>query len=76
MESGCRCPEEVAFASFDESAWTSLVKPSVTLIAQPTREIGKAAVELLLGRIAEPHRPVRQLVLGHELRLRRSCGCP
>ena len=76
MESGRRCPEEVAFASFDESAWTSLVKPSVTLIAQPTREIGKAAVELLLGRIAEPHRPVRQVVLRHELRLGHSCGCP
>lgn len=76
IESGLRCPDEVAFACFDEAAWTSLVTPSVTLIAQPTRDIGKAAVELLLGRIAEPHRPVRQLVLGHELRLRRSCGCP
>lgn len=75
IESGLPCPERVAFASFDEAAWTSLVTPSVTLIAQPTRDIGKAAVELLLGRIAEPHRPVRQLVLGHELRLRRSCGC-
>lgn len=76
IESGLRCPEDVAFGSFDEAAWTRLVNPAVTLIAQPTREIGKAAVELLLGRIAEPHRPVRQLVLGHELRCRRSCGCP
>ncbi len=76
IESGLRCPDDVAFACFDEAAWASLVTPSVTLIAQPTRDIGKAAVELLLGRIAEPHRPVRQLVLGHELRLRRSCGCP
>jgi len=76
IESGLRCPEDVAFASFDEASWTSLVSPAVTLIAQPTRDIGKAAVELLIGRIAEPHRPVRQLVLGHELRLRRSCGCP
>lgn len=76
IESGLRCPEDVAFASFDEASWTSLVRPAVTLIAQPTRDIGKAAVEMLLGRIAEPHRPVRQLVLGHELRLRRSCGCP
>lgn len=76
IESDLRCPEDVAFASFDEASWTSLVRPAVTLIAQPTRDIGKAAVELLLGRISEPHRPVRQLVLGHELRLRRSCGCP
>ena len=76
MESGLPCPERVAFASFDEAAWTSLVSPPVTLIAQPTRDIGRAAVDLLLGRIAEPHRPVRRLVLGHDLRLRRSCGCP
>lgn len=74
-ESGLRCPDEVAFACFDDSAWTSLVEPPVTLIAQPTGEIGRAAVELLLGRLADPARPSRQVVLSHQLRLRRSCGC-
>lgn len=74
VESGVRCPEEVAFASFDDAAWASLVHPSVTVIEQPTYEIGVSAAELLVKRIEDPTRSKRRMVLRHRLILRESCG--
>jgi len=74
MESGVRCPEQVAFAAFDDAAWTSLVRPAVTVIEQPTYEIGTAAAELLAQRIDDPGRSQRRLVLRHRLIVRESCG--
>lgn len=61
-------PDDIALVTFDETTWASLVQPPVTLIAQPTHEIGKTATELLLQRIADPDRPTRQVILkGHLL---------
>lgn len=69
------CPTRVAFASFDDVAWTSMVKPAVTVIEQPTYEIGRTATELLLARIADPGRPLRSVRLPYRLIARQSCGC-
>lgn len=68
-------PDEIAFASFDETTWTTLVEPAVTVIEQPTVEIGKTAMDLLLKRIEEPNRPTREVTLKGKLIVRRSCGC-
>ena len=50
-EYGLRVPHDIAFISFDDSTWASLVSPPVTLVDQPTYELGKVAMELLLDRI-------------------------
>jgi len=73
-ESGLRIPEEVGFASFDDTAWGALVEPPVTVIRQPTYEIGKTATELLLERLREPERATRRVVLKPTLVVRGSCG--
>ena len=52
--------------------WTRLVGPGITVIAQPTYDIGQAATELLLHRIAHPSQSVRRVVLRGELRERGS----
>jgi len=75
METGGRCPEKISFASFDNAAWSALVHPSVTVIEQPTYEIGSSAAELLLQRIEDPNRSIRQVALKHRLLIRNSCGC-
>lgn len=75
VENGIHCPDEIAFAAFDDAAWASLVRPSVTVVEQPTYEIGVSATELLLKRIEDPSRAKRQMVLCHRLILRDSCGC-
>ena len=73
--SGLTIPDDIAFASFDETTWTTLVKPTVTVIEQPTYEIGQTATDLLLKRIDEPTRPTREIILKGKLNVRHSCGC-
>ncbi|WP_320008358.1 LacI family DNA-binding transcriptional regulator [Maridesulfovibrio sp.] len=67
-------PESVAFASFDESIWTSMTRPAITVVEQPTYAIGQTACELLLKRIDDPKRPSRKVVLESRLIVRQSCG--
>ncbi len=65
-------PDDIALVTFDETTWTSLVQPPITLIDQPTYEIGRTATELLLQRIADPDRPTRQVIMKGQLLVRGS----
>jgi LacI family transcriptional regulator, fructose operon transcriptional repressor len=65
-------PDDIALVTFDETTWASLVQPPLTLIAQPTYEIGKTATELLLQRIADPNRATRQVIMKGQLLVRGS----
>jgi len=65
-------PDDIALVTFDDTTWSSLVQPPITLIAQPTYEIGKTAAELLIQRIADPGRPTRQVILKGQLLVRGS----
>lgn len=66
-ERGLTIPDDIALVTFDETTWASLVQPAITLIDQPTYEIGKTATELLLQRIADPARPTRKVILKGQL---------
>lgn len=68
-------PEDVGLAGFDNVDWTVLVQPAITVIAQPTDEIGRTATELLLQRIEDPERPARQVILKSQL-LERASSLP
>jgi LacI family fructose operon transcriptional repressor len=74
-ESRLAIPGEIAFAGFDETNWATLVEPPITVIEQPTYEIGQTAMDLLLKRIEEPDRPTREVILKGKLIVRQSCGC-
>lgn len=74
-ESGLKMPEEMAFATFDDTPWAGLMDPPLTVIEQPTYEIGRCAVKLLVNRIQDPTRPTREITLKSRLIVRRSCGC-
>ncbi len=65
-------PDDIALVTFDETTWAALVQPAITLIEQPTYEIGKTATELLLQRIADPNRSTRQVILKGQLLVRGS----
>jgi LacI family fructose operon transcriptional repressor len=71
-EAGLRVPADVAVAGFDNLPWTRLVDPGVTVVAQPTYDIGREAAELLLARIGNPDMPQRRVVLRGELVVRGS----
>jgi LacI family transcriptional regulator, fructose operon transcriptional repressor len=74
-ESGLKMPEEIAFATFDETPWSTLVDPPLTVVEQPTYEIGRTAVDLLVKRIGDPSRSTREVILKSKLIVRQSCGC-
>ncbi|MBZ4320527.1 LacI family DNA-binding transcriptional regulator [Streptomyces huiliensis] len=68
-------PGDMALVCFDDFSWADLFEPRLTAIAQPSREIGAAAVRLLLDRLAEPDRAPRTLRLPCAFVHRGSCGC-
>ncbi len=69
---GIKVPVDTAIAGFDDLPWTSLMTPDITVMRQPTNEIGQAAIRLLLERVALPERAVRRVVLRGELLVRGS----
>jgi LacI family fructose operon transcriptional repressor len=69
---GLRTPQDIAVAGFDDNAWTALPQIDVTVIGQPTYDIGATAMEMLLARIADPTRRPRRVVLEGELIVRGS----
>lgn len=72
QERGLTIPQDVALVGFDETTWSTLVQPAITLIAQPTEEIGRTATDLLLKRIENPDRPAREVILKAQLLVRGS----
>ncbi|AUG81851.1 LacI family transcriptional regulator [Kitasatospora sp. MMS16-BH015] len=71
-EAGRRVPEDVAVVGFDDSAVARHTEPALTSIRQPTEEMGRLMVQLLLKEIAQPGRFRRQVVLPTELVVRAS----
>ena len=70
-----RVPADVAVTGFDDIAAARRVRPALTTVRQPMRELGERSVRLLLGRIAAPDTARQSVVLPTELVTRRSCGC-
>ena len=62
-----RVPDQVGLVGFDKTTWSTLVQPSITLIDQPTYQIGRTATELLLERIQNPDCPSREVILDGKL---------
>mgnify|MGYP001560060032 CR=1 FL=1 len=72
------CPAEVSVIGFDDYVWTEHFTPRLTVVAQPTHEIGQRAMALLLKKIhageapTEEHEPL--VLLKAEFRVRESTG--
>jgi len=72
---GLRCPEDISLISFDDHDWAPLFSPPLTVVRQPTYELGQAAARLLMQMIdGEPFEPPAPLLV--ELVIRASCGAP
>ncbi|GHH94338.1 LacI family DNA-binding transcriptional regulator [Streptomyces capillispiralis] len=73
---GLSVPGDIALCCFDDFAWADLFSPRLTAIAQPSRDIGARAVQVLLDRLDAPERPARTERLPCAFVHRTSCGCP
>jgi LacI family transcriptional regulator len=74
MAAGRRMPDEISLVAFDDVQWSTLVRPPLTVVAQPVYELGMTATRLLLGRLAGDERPSETVVLDTTFVLRGSTG--
>ncbi len=61
--SGVKVPEEVKIVGFDNIPLSELIDPSLTTVAQPIRDLGINAAELLLKKIDNPAAPDQQILM-------------
>jgi LacI family transcriptional regulator len=73
--SGHRVPADVAVAGFDDISLARHLSPSLTTVRQPSRQLGRAAVEVLIDVIEGRPPTNRDIVLPTQLKVRGSCGC-
>jgi LacI family transcriptional regulator len=71
---GLHCPEDIALASFDDFVWASVMRPHLTVVDQPTYEIGQQSAHLLFERLQDRERAPREVRLRTQLIVRESCG--
>lgn len=71
-QAGKRIPEDVAVIGFDDSPVASATHPPLTSIRQPFDEIGREAVNILMGEMHAPKETPRQVVFTTELIVRES----
>jgi LacI family transcriptional regulator len=74
-DAGLRVPGDVALTGFDDISSARHVRPNLTTVRQPMRNLGEEAVRTLLARIGDPAGQRRTLTLPTEVVVRRSCGC-
>ena len=65
---GFRVPDDISLAGFDGVRMGELLSPVLTTVVQPTAEIGRAAVDLLL-QLIDGERYLGPALLHHTLRL-------
>jgi DNA-binding LacI/PurR family transcriptional regulator len=69
---GVRVPDKLRIAGFDDVRYATLLTVPLTTMHQPCRELGRAAVDTLLARLAHPELPPRQVLLHAPLMERAS----
>jgi DNA-binding LacI/PurR family transcriptional regulator len=69
-----RIPDDIRIVGIDDVGYASLLPSPLTTVHQPCREIGVAAVAVMLERLGTPEMPVRDILLDCKLVIRESCG--
>ncbi len=67
-------PNQISIVGFDDMPWAPLLQPPLTVVAQPTYELGQQAAELLVDRLEHQEKPVARLQLQSNLIVRGSTG--
>lgn len=75
QEIGLRCPEEISLLGFDDFYWATLLRPKMTVVSQPAREMGMIAARMLIDQIEGRPSVPSPTLLATQLIVRDSC-CP
>lgn len=78
LEAGLRVPEDISIVGFDDIPQAAYLRPALTTVAVPIREMGERAVAVLLSRIEgrERDEPPQRVVLPTALVVRESTAPP
>lgn len=70
-----KCPKDVSLLGFDDFYWATLLRPPITMVRQPAREIGMTAARVLIDFIDGHNGMKSEHILPTTLMVRESC-CP
>jgi LacI family transcriptional regulator len=73
---GLSCPEDVSIVGFNDMPFVDRLRPPLTTVRVPQREIGTVAADLLLQQLSDPSQPAREILLEPALVIRASTGTP
>jgi LacI family transcriptional regulator len=73
---GLSIPDDIALVTFDEPPYADLFQPRLTSVVQPSVEVGRQGMRMLLRRISHRDAPARTIRLMPRIAHRESCGCP
>lgn len=71
---GLRIPGDISLVGFDDVPWMGMVDPAITVVEQPTLELGRRAALLLLRRLNGPTLEPALEILQPRLVVRGSTG--
>lgn len=69
-------PKDISVVMFDDISWATVVSPPLTVVKQPSYEIGRRAAELLFQRISDPDRETVEVIMDTTLIVRSSTSRP
>jgi len=75
QEIGLACPEDISLLGFDDFYWATLLRPRLTVVRQPAREVGMIAARMLIDHIEGRASIPTPTLLATQLIVRDSC-CP
>jgi DNA-binding LacI/PurR family transcriptional regulator len=76
QEVGLACPEEISLLGFDDFYWSTLLRPRLTVVRQPAREIGMMAARMLTDHVEGRPSVATPVLLATQLIVRDSCAPP
>jgi LacI family transcriptional regulator len=76
LAAGLEIPRDISLIAFDDLPWTTLMRPPLSVVAQPVHELGVTATQRLLGRLAGDEGPPQTVVMRTAFVVRGSTGPP
>jgi LacI family transcriptional regulator len=73
---GLRCPEDVSITGFNDMPFIDRLRPPLTSVRVPQREIGTVAAEMLLEQLSDEAPPHEEILLEASLVVRGSTAAP
>jgi LacI family transcriptional regulator len=73
---GLRCPEDISVVGFNDMPFVDRLRPPLSTVRIPQREIGEVAADLMLRRLADDRYAAREILLEPTLVVRGSTVAP